>query len=141
MARPTKCTAAITTELAKYLRQGNWIETSTALVGLNQDTFHRWLKRGARALTMLDQGKTIATEEDIYIKFSEAIKKAMAQAEQKINIAVASQLPLDIPDNVLDFIKEFRPKIGREPLNFDMAPFWIEPPIIHSELVTEDPLR
>jgi len=51
----------------------------------------------------------------------------VSQIEQKINIARASQLPLEIPNNVLDFIKQFRPKIGREPLNFNHSPFWIEP--------------
>jgi len=28
---------------------------------------------------------------------------------------------------VIDFISEFRPNIGRIPLTFDLAPFWIEP--------------
>ena len=51
----------------------------------------------------------------------------MSQIEQKVNLALAAQLPLDIPDNVLDFITEFRPKIGRTPLTFNHAPFWIEP--------------
>lgn len=32
-----------------------------------------------------------------------------------------------MPDNILDFIREFRPKIGKKPLNFDKDPFWVQP--------------
>ena len=31
------------------------------------------------------------------------------------------------PDNLIDFIDEFRPNIGRMAQTFDLAPFWIEP--------------
>jgi hypothetical protein len=40
------------------------------------------------------------------------------QAKNKIDV---------IPDNLLDFIKDYRPKIGKKPLNFDKDPYWIEP--------------
>ena len=33
----------------------------------------------------------------------------------------------ETPNNVIDFISEYRPNIGRVPLTFDLAPFWIEP--------------
>jgi len=44
-------------------------------------------------------------------------------AERNIEVV---DLP-KVPNNVIDFISEFRPNIGRIPLTFDLAPFWIEP--------------
>jgi hypothetical protein len=37
------------------------------------------------------------------------------------------KIPDLVPDNILDFIREFRPRIGKKPLNFDKDPFWVEP--------------
>jgi transposase len=46
--RPTKLTAEKTEELCDMLLTGAYIETAAAAVGINKDTLHDWLKRGAR---------------------------------------------------------------------------------------------
>ena len=46
--RPTKLTSELTEEIAQYLRAGNYIETTAALVGINRDSIYEWLKRGAK---------------------------------------------------------------------------------------------
>jgi len=51
----------------------------------------------------------------------------LRKIEEKINEIRKKALPDNIPDNLLDFIKQFRPKIGKKPLNFDKDPFWKEP--------------
>lgn len=47
--------------------------------------------------------------------------------EQKLRERKAKAQPEIIPDNLIDFIKEYRPKIGHKELKFDDAPFWVEP--------------
>ena len=51
----------------------------------------------------------------------------LRKIEEKLNEIRKKALPDSVPDNLLDFIKEFRPKIGKKPLNFDKDPYWIEP--------------
>jgi hypothetical protein len=47
--------------------------------------------------------------------------------EDKLTEIRAKALPDYIPENTLDFIKVYRPMLGRQPLNFDNDPFWREP--------------
>ncbi len=51
----------------------------------------------------------------------------LKKIEDRLNEIRQKALPDSVPDNLLDFISEFRPKIGKKPLNFDKDPFWIEP--------------
>ncbi len=51
----------------------------------------------------------------------------LRKIEERLNEIRQKALPDNIPDNLLDFIKHFRPRIGKKPLNFDKDPFWIEP--------------
>ena len=51
----------------------------------------------------------------------------LGNAEKRLNEIKAQALPDNVPDNLLDFIKDFRPMIGRKPLNFKQDPFWKEP--------------
>ena len=51
----------------------------------------------------------------------------LSNLEHKLNEIKAKALPTLVPDNLIDFIKEFRPMLGKKPLNFDKDPFWVEP--------------
>ena len=51
----------------------------------------------------------------------------LRRIEDRLNEIRQKALPDSVPDNLLDFIRDFRPKIGKKPLNFDKDPFWIEP--------------
>jgi len=83
--RPTKLTPDLQDELVRVLRVGNYAETACAYVGLNKTTFYDWMKRGARAQDKLkkDPDAEIPHGEEIYIEFSNAIKKAEADAEAR----------------------------------------------------------
>lgn len=67
--RPTKINEEIITKIAGYIRAGNYIETASAVVGINKSTLYDWLKRGAREPGTL------------FEQFSDAVKKAMAESE------------------------------------------------------------
>ncbi len=51
----------------------------------------------------------------------------LGNIEKQLSELQAKALPDNVPDNMLEFIREFRPMIGRKPLNFKKDPFWIEP--------------
>nr|WP_255724707.1 hypothetical protein [Shimazuella soli] len=57
---------------------GNYIETASAYAGINKTTLYDWLKRGARE----NRGK--------YRAFSNAVEKAMAEAEMR-DVALIAQ--------------------------------------------------
>ena len=81
--RPTKLTTELTEEIAKYLRAGNYIETTAALVGINRDSIYEWLKRGAAEQERLlkNPRARIRKREQIFVEFSDTVKKAQAQSE------------------------------------------------------------
>lgn len=67
--RPTKLTPDIQKTIVEQLRWGNYLETAAVFAGLSKDTLYNWLKRGSREKT------------GIYKEFSDAVSKAMAEAE------------------------------------------------------------
>lgn len=69
--RPTKLTKEIQDTICKAIRAGAYIETASALAGLDKTTFYDWLRRGERE------------QEGIYFDFSHSIKKAIAEAEMR----------------------------------------------------------
>ena len=81
--RPTKLTTELTEEIAKYLRAGNYIETTAALVGINRDSIYECLKRGAaeQERLMKNPRARIRKREQIFVEFSDTVKKAQAQSE------------------------------------------------------------
>ena len=81
--RPTKLTKELTEEVAKYLRAGNYIETTAALVGINRDSIYEWLKRGAAEQERLKKNPRarLRKREEIFVEFSDTVKKAQAQSE------------------------------------------------------------
>lgn len=81
--RPTKLTPELQAEIVKIIKTGNYIETACAFVGINKSTFYDWLKRGAREKQRLEKNPRakIKKSEAVYVEFSNAIEKALAQAE------------------------------------------------------------
>ena len=75
MARHPKGSTPILTEelidrLAITIRSGAYIETAAAFCGISKDTFYRWLRLAESSEST-----------DLLIKLSDAVKKAMAEAE------------------------------------------------------------
>jgi len=83
VGRPTKLTSELTEEIAQYLRAGNYIETTAALVGINRDSIYEWLKRGAKEQERLAKNPRarLRKREAIFVEFSDTVKKAQAQSE------------------------------------------------------------
>jgi transposase len=69
VARPTKLTPEVQERIVAAVRAGNHIEPSAVSAGISPATYHRWMKRGAKA------------KSGIYREFHEAVKWAEADAE------------------------------------------------------------
>ncbi|SDY22698.1 hypothetical protein [Thermoactinomyces sp. DSM 45892] len=82
--RPEKLTPEIQQKIVDALRMGNYIETASAFAGIHKSTLYDWLKKGARS----------TDENDKYRQFSDAIEKAMAEAEMR-DVAVIAQASKD----------------------------------------------
>lgn len=81
--RPTKLTYELIEQIADLVREGNYIETASAVAGIDKNSLYRWLKRGAREVERLAKNPKLKgkIEEKIYVDFSDAVKKAMAESE------------------------------------------------------------
>ena len=79
--RPTKLNEELQKRICDFLRQGAYVETAAAAAGIRKDAFYDWLKKGA------------ANPKSIYGQFSDAVAKAMADAELNdlICISVAAK--------------------------------------------------
>ena len=67
--RPEKISREIIDKIKTAILAGAYVETAAAFAGISKETFYQWLKKGAGA------------KSGIYVDFSDAIKKAMAEAE------------------------------------------------------------
>ena len=82
MARPKKINERRIEEIAKLIRAGNFIEVAAQYAGIHKDTFYEWMKRGAHEKDRLEKPYQRPREEEaLYVKFSDAIKEAIAEAE------------------------------------------------------------
>ena len=70
-------------EIAQYLRAGNYIETTAALVGIHRDSVYEWLKRGNAEIERVSKSNRakIRKREAIFVEFTDTVKKAQAQSE------------------------------------------------------------
>lgn len=69
VGRPTKLCPEIIETITNAILAGSYIETAAALAGISKETFYDWLKKGAVA------------QSGLLFEFSDAIKRAQAQAE------------------------------------------------------------
>src|SRR3990167_2783388 len=67
--RPTKLTPEIQERIVAVIRANCPIDTAAAFAGIDRDSYHEWMKRGARE------------ERGIYREFSDKVKLAMAEGE------------------------------------------------------------
>jgi len=67
-----KLTDEVIETIAQAIRVGSYIESAAALAGVSKDTLYRWLR----------QAETVEAT-DLTIKLSDAVKMALAQAEQR----------------------------------------------------------
>jgi len=77
--QPTKLTDKLITEIVGYISKGNYIEVSCQACGIDQSTYHEYIKLAHEL-----EGKDPAalTEAELrLLEFSKSVKKAHAQAE------------------------------------------------------------
>ena len=74
MARPTKLTPKLIEDISNWLKLGYYQEDAATMVGISPSTYYEWMKRGEKAAV---EGEII----NLYSEFSEAVKKARAEAE------------------------------------------------------------
>ena len=83
MARPVKITPMLTKKIAAAIENGCYVETAASYAGLVKSTLYDWLKRGGRALEAAAKGESYPKAEEPFVRFSNAIEKAMAVSENK----------------------------------------------------------
>jgi transposase len=83
--RPTKLTSDVHNQIVAAVRAGNYMETAAAYAGINKDTLYRWLRRGAKEKERVakDKRTKVRKEEQPFVEFSDAVKKALAEAEMR----------------------------------------------------------
>ena len=77
MARPTRCTPAVTQRVADAIRGGNYANVAAQYAGIGERTFHKWMERAAAG-------------DEPYVQFRQAVKEAEAIAEVR-NMALIQQ--------------------------------------------------
>lgn len=81
--RPTKLNFDTHNKIITAIRAGNYIETAAAYAGINKSTLYDWLKRGEREQQRVAKNPRykIRKSEKPYVEFSNAVEKALAEAE------------------------------------------------------------
>jgi transposase len=83
MARPTKFSNEIKHKIITAIRAGNYIETASAYAGISKNTLYDWLRRGEREKQRVEKNPRykIRKSEQPFVDFSDAVEKALAEAE------------------------------------------------------------
>ena len=68
MARPTKLTPELQTQIVAYITAGSYVETAAKASGIDKTTLYDWLVRGAK-------------HEEPFAAFSHAVERALGQGE------------------------------------------------------------
>ncbi len=85
MGRPSKISYDLIKKITDAIRAGNYIETASAYAGINKSTLYDWLKRGQRERQRVAKNarNKVQKKERIYVEFSDAVEKALAEAEMR----------------------------------------------------------
>ena len=75
--RPSEITPEVQQKIVSAILINGYVETAAAFAGISKDTFYNWMRRGARS------------ESGPYREFSDAVAKAMAEAEMRMSMVVA----------------------------------------------------
>lgn len=86
----TKLNDNLIVKITKLISEGNYIKTACQATGIHPDTFYEWMNRADQAKKSLPEAEQ---GEDIYIRFSEAVKKAEAECEANIVRTVTLAAP------------------------------------------------
>lgn len=82
---PTKLNDEVQHKIITAIKQGNYIETAASYAGINKSSLYLWLKKGEREKQRVEKNSRykIKKSEEIYVNFSNAVEKALAEAEMR----------------------------------------------------------
>jgi len=98
MARPSKLTPEVQENICNWLKLGYYQEDAAIMAGISASTYYEWMKKGEQERVALEEGEKALTLPDTslpasedgtpeieliypFLEFSEAVKKARAEAE------------------------------------------------------------
>ena len=98
MARPSKLTPEVQENICNWLKLGYYQEDAAIMAGISASTYYEWMKKGEQERVALEEGQKALTLPDTslpasedgtpeieliypFLEFSEAVKKARAEAE------------------------------------------------------------
>tara|TARA_R110002020_G_scaffold64898_1_gene171756 strand:+ start:959 stop:1426 length:468 start_codon:yes stop_codon:yes gene_type:complete len=78
---PSKLNEEMIGRIVQALRAGSYVETAAAHVGINKDTFYRWLREAAAEREHIANGKKPRKGKALCLQLSDAVERAQADAE------------------------------------------------------------
>ena len=122
MARPTKLNFDTHNKIITAIRAGNYIETAAAYAGINKSTLYEWLKRGEREKQRVAKNPRyrIRKSEKIYVEFSNAVEKALAEAEIRDVAIIAKAAEEQWQAAAWRLERKFPDRWGRKKFDIDM---------------------
>ncbi len=95
--RPTKLNEDVQHKICSAIRAGNYIETAAAYAGINKSTLYDWMKRGEREKQRVEKNPRyrVRKREEPFVEFSNAIEKALADAEIR-DVAIIARAAEDV---------------------------------------------
>ena len=119
--RPTKLNFDTHNKIISAIRAGNYIETAAAYAGINKSTLYDWLKRGEREKQRVAQNPRykIRKSEIPYVEFSNAVEKALAEAEVRDVAIIAKAAEEQWQAAAWRLERKFPDRWGRKNLNIE----------------------
>ena len=119
--RPTKLNIDTHNKIISAIRAGNYIETAAAYAGINKSTLYDWLKRGEREKQRVAQNPryNIRKSEKPYVEFSNAVEKALAEAEVRDVAIIAKAAEDQWQAAAWRLERKFPDRWGRRNLNIE----------------------
>lgn len=122
MARPTKLTLETQNKIIVAIKAGNYIETAAAYAGINKSTLYDWLKRGEREKQRVEKNPRykIRKKERPFVGFSNAVEKALAEAEIRDVALIAKAAEEQWHAAAWRLERKFPDRWGRRKLDVDV---------------------
>jgi hypothetical protein len=87
----TKLSDEVTDRIVSAIRAGGTMETASRFAGVHARTMHRWLTVGRHALNRAgDTPELLAEEEKPYVRFVEAIERALSEFKLALTTSIYS---------------------------------------------------
>lgn len=121
MGRPSKISNEIKHKIITAIRAGNYIETASAYAGISKNTLYDWLRRGEREKQRAEKNPRykIRKSEQPFVDFSDAVEKALAEAEVRDVAIIAKASEEQWQAAAWRLERKFPDRWGRRNLNIE----------------------